>query len=72
MDSVAILETEVRELIRRRGMDPVRQRPGVVALVADVIADYDERSVVGAVPPLIDPAAAHKAVLDAVAGLGPL
>ncbi|WP_028048927.1 CpaF family protein [Cellulomonas sp. URHD0024] len=72
MDSVAILETEVRELIRRRGMDPVRDRPGVVALVADVIADYDERSVVGAVPPLIDPVAAHKAVLDAVAGLGPL
>ncbi|WP_028047652.1 CpaF family protein [Cellulomonas sp. URHE0023] len=72
MDSVAILENEVRELIRRRGMDPARDRPGVAALVADVIADYDERSVVGAVPPLIDPAAAHKAVLDAVAGLGPL
>ena len=72
MDSVAILESEVRELIRRRGMDPVRDRPGVVALVADVIADYDERSVVGAVPPLLDPVEAHKAVLDAVAGLGPL
>ncbi len=72
VDSVAILETEVRELIRRRGMDPVRDRPGVVALVADVIADYDERSVVGAVPPLVDAVAAHKAVLDAVAGLGPL
>ena len=32
MDGVAILEHEVRELIRRRGLDPVRDRPGVVAL----------------------------------------
>src|SRR3954449_227845 len=72
VDGVAILETEVRELIRRRGIDPVRDRPGVVSLVSDVIADYDERSVVGAVPPLADAAAAHKAVVDAVAGLGPL
>jgi len=72
VDGVAILETEVRELIRRRGIDPVRDRPGVVALVSDVIADYDERSVVGAVPPLADAGAAHKAVVDAVAGLGPL
>ena len=72
MDGVAILETEVRELIRRRGLDPVRDRPGVVALVTDAIADYDERSVVGAVPPLVDPVAAHKSVVDAVAGLGPL
>lgn len=72
MDGVAILETEVRELIRRRGIDPVRDRPSIVSLVTDVIADYDERSVVGAVPPLVDAAAAHKAVVDAVAGLGPL
>ena len=72
MDGVAILETEVRELIRRRGLDPVRDRPGVVALVTDAIADYDERSVVGAVPPLVDAVAAHKSVVDAVAGLGPL
>jgi pilus assembly protein CpaF len=72
VDGVAILEHEVRELIRRTGLDPARDRAGVVALVTDVMADYDERSVVGAVPPLTDPAAAHKAVVDAVAGLGPL
>ncbi|RHA39514.1 CpaF family protein [Cellulomonas rhizosphaerae] len=72
MDGVVILEGEVRELIRRRGLDPVRDRPGIVALVADAMADYDERSVIGSVPVLPDPAAAHKAVVDAVAGLGPL
>jgi len=72
MDGVGILEGEVRELIRRRGLDPVRDRPGIDALVADAMADYDERSVIGSVPVLPDPAAAHKAVVDAVAGLGPL
>jgi len=72
LDGVAILEGEVRELIRRRGVDPVRDRAGVAALVSDALADYDERSVAGAVPPLPDSSAAHKAVVDAVSGLGPL
>ena len=72
MDGVAILESEVRELIRRRGVDPVRDRAGVVALVHAAMADYDERSLIGSVPQLADTAAAHKAVVDAVAGLGPL
>jgi pilus assembly protein CpaF len=72
MDGVAILESEVRELIRRRGLDPVRDRQGVRELVSAVVADYDERSLLGAVPPLADVAAASKAVVDAVAGLGPL
>ncbi|WNB86404.1 ATPase, T2SS/T4P/T4SS family [Cellulomonas sp. ATA003] len=72
MDGVAILESEVRELIRRRGLDPVRDHQGVRDLVSAVVADYDERSLLGAVPPLVDVTAASKAVVDAVAGLGPL
>lgn len=72
MDGVVILEREVRELVRRRGIDPVRDPGGIATLVSDVIADYDERSLRGAVPPLVDAAAAHKTVVDAVAGLGPL
>ena len=72
MDGVALLEHEVRELIRRRGVDPVRDPAGLDALVVDALADYDARSLRGHVPPLADPAAASKAVVDAVAGLGPL
>lgn len=72
MDGAVIVEREVRELIRRRGLDPLRDRAGVIALVEGAIADYDERSVVGAVPPLTDPAGVHRCVLDAVAGFGPL
>ncbi|WP_182113451.1 MULTISPECIES: CpaF family protein [unclassified Actinotalea] len=72
MEGVAQLELEVRELIRRRGIDPLRDTASVRALVRDAIADYDDRSLRGHVPPLTDPHAASKAVVDAVAGLGPL
>ena len=71
-DGAVLVEREVRELIRRRGLDPVRDPDGVRALVSAAIADYDERSALGAVPPLDDAAAVHKHVVDAVAGLGPL
>ncbi|MBX9243570.1 CpaF family protein [Actinotalea ferrariae] len=72
MEGVAQLEQEVRELIRRRGIDPLRDPATLRDLVRDVVADYDDRSVRGHVPPLVDPAAATKTVVDAVAGLGPL
>lgn len=69
---VAILEREVRELIRRRGVDPLRDKAGIDQLVADALADYDTRTALGVVPPLADAPGAVRAVLDAVAGLGPL
>lgn len=72
MDAQAILEGEVRELIRRRGLDPLAERGRVVGLVDAALADYDARAVLGAVPALGDPQEAARAVVDAVAGLGPL
>jgi pilus assembly protein CpaF len=72
VEGVALLEREVRELIRRRGLDPRQNAEGLHALVRDALTDYDERSLRGHVPPLTDPDAAVKAVVDAVAGLGPL
>lgn len=72
MEGVALLEQEVRELIRRRGIDPLRDPASVRELVRDAVADYDDRSVRGHVPPLADASAATKTVVDAVAGLGPL
>lgn len=72
MDGVAILESEVRELVRRRGLDPSRDANGIRELVAEVMADYDARSMSGAVPAIVDTRGAAKSVMDAVAGLGPL
>jgi pilus assembly protein CpaF len=69
---VDTVEHEVRELVRRRGIDPVADRNAVRRLVDEVVADYDERSLASNLPPLPDPHHAAKAVYDAVAGFGPL
>ncbi|MBE0008657.1 MULTISPECIES: CpaF family protein [unclassified Arthrobacter] len=72
MDAVRIIEDEVRELIRRRGLDPSRQSGEVLSLVEAAVNDYDERSVVGTLPQLGQLDLARKHVFDAVAGFGAL
>jgi pilus assembly protein CpaF len=72
VEATAIVAEEVRELIRRRGVDPVRDPDGVRRLVEDAVADYDERTLSGALPPLADTGSAVRVVLDEVAGFGPL
>lgn len=71
-EGARILEHEVRELVRRRGLDPIGDRAGLSSLVADAVGDYATRASVGVVPPLADPAAAAQAVTDAVGGFGAL
>ena len=72
MAGAGAVEAEVRELVRRRGLDPVVDRAVVRRLVDDVVADYDERSLTSALPSLPDPLSAARSVYDAVAGFGPL
>jgi pilus assembly protein CpaF len=69
---VDTVEAEVRELVRRRGLDPVQDRVEVRRLVDEVVSDYDERALISALAPLVDPRSAARAVYDAVAGFGPL
>jgi pilus assembly protein CpaF len=44
----------------------------VRALIADAVADFDERAMLGRVPRLADLGEASKALHDAVVGFGPL
>ncbi len=67
-----IVEAEVRELVRRRGIDPIAEPTVVARLVDEVVADYRDRSITAPLPPLTDTVSATRAVLDAVAGFGPL
>ncbi len=67
-----LVEAEVRELVRRRSLDPARDLADVRGVVLEVLTDYAERSADGLLPALGDTAAVERAVLDAVAGLGPL
>jgi pilus assembly protein CpaF len=72
MDALALVEGEVRELIRRKGLDPLREGSEVRHLVEAAVNDYGERSLVGAVPPLAHAGDAMQHVYDAVAGFGAL
>jgi pilus assembly protein CpaF len=72
VQAVTVVEDEVRELVRRRGLDPIADPGTVRRLVDEVIADYDERSVAGSLPMLVDSRQAARVVFDAVAGFGPL
>jgi pilus assembly protein CpaF len=70
--AVDTVEAEVRELVRRRGLDPIEDRAAVRRLVDEVIAEYDERALTSTLAPLPDPQSAARFVYDAVAGFGPL
>jgi pilus assembly protein CpaF len=72
VSAVDTVEAEVRELVRRRGLDPIEDRAAVRRLVDEVIAEYDERALTSSLAPLPDSRVAARAVYDAVAGFGPL
>jgi pilus assembly protein CpaF len=70
---MSLLESEVRELVRRRGIDPAKDGSGSVgALFDEVLHDYEKRAESSSLPRVRDRGAIKKAVVDRVAGLGPL
>ncbi len=67
-----IIDDEVRELIRRRGVDPFLDSARIRSLVREVVLDYEDRAASSSLPPVGDHDQAVRAVLDEVAGFGPL
>ncbi|WP_244666318.1 CpaF family protein [Myceligenerans indicum] len=67
-----MLESEVRELVRRRGVDPVAEPDAFGGLVREAVADYEDRAARGVVAPLEDAGRAAQEVQAAIGGLGPL
>jgi len=66
------LDGQVREIVRRDGVDPQRD-PTVVRRIAEVVVhDHDERSLTGAVAPVPDPAAMVGELLARISGFGPI
>ena len=70
--AVDVVEGEVRELVRRAGLDPMSERAALLDLVEAAVEDYELRSLQGNLPRLVDPSGAIRSVMDAVAGFGPL
>lgn len=71
-DATTLIEAEVRELVRRRGIDPGRDPAVIRHLVDEVIHDYEERSLTSDLPGVVDRDDTARMVYDAVAGFGPL
>lgn len=71
-DGTALLEREVRELVRRRGVDPVAEPERFAKLVREAAEDYADRVARGVLFELPDMERAVREVSDAVGGLGPL
>lgn len=70
--ALQLLEDDVRELIRRRRLDPARDDAEVRDLVWEVLDEYDERALVGGLVPLSDREEAQRLLVESVAGFGPL
>ena len=72
MVGLELIDAQVRDAVRRRGIDPASDPGAVRGLVEEIVRAYDERSLTGAVPVLDDLARTTQDVYDAVAGYGPL
>jgi pilus assembly protein CpaF len=68
----SILESEIRELVRRRGLDPVAEQPAVARLIDEAVADYQDRATTSSLPPIGDTGDTSRVLLDSIAGFGPL
>jgi pilus assembly protein CpaF len=72
VDAAALVESEVRNRVRVRGIDPLTDPTSVRDVVDEVLADYAQSSLSSAVEPISDGDEVARSVVDAVAGLGPL
>jgi pilus assembly protein CpaF len=70
--ALTAVDAEVRQAVRQRGLDPSAHREEVRQLAEAAVAAYDQRSLTGSLPPLLDADAVVRSVTDAVAGFGPL
>lgn len=71
-EAVAHIEAQVREKIRKRGIDPVRDVAAVRTLVDEELRAWNESAPLGGKVSPQERGTTAKSVLDNVAGLGPL
>ncbi|MDR7252693.1 pilus assembly protein CpaF [Nocardioides sp. BE266] len=71
-DLVRQLDGQLRERVRREGVDPQREAVVVRRIAEDVVRDHDQLSLTGAVAPVADDGAMVGELVARVAGFGPL
>jgi pilus assembly protein CpaF len=70
--TVELLDSRLRDAVRRQGVDPLVDRAAVRRIAEDVVGEHDRQSLSGAVPPVENQAAVLDELLARVAGFGPL
>jgi pilus assembly protein CpaF len=66
------LDADVRDQVRRSGVDPLVDVPAVRRLAESAVRAHDQRSLSGAVRPVADPDETVEELVARVAGFGPL
>ena len=72
LDLVQRLDGQVRERVRREGVDPQREALVVRRIAEDVVAEHDQLSLTGAVAPIADDGVMVGELVARVSGFGPL
>jgi pilus assembly protein CpaF len=71
-DVIESLDAALRNAVRSEGVDPQRDAAVVRRLAGQVVAEHDQRSLTGVVPPVGDVDAAVDELVARVSGFGPL
>jgi pilus assembly protein CpaF len=71
-DVIESLDAALRNAVRAEGVDPQRDAAVVRRLAGQVVAEHDQRSLTGVVPPVGDAEAAVDELVSRVSGFGPL
>jgi pilus assembly protein CpaF len=71
-DVVDELDAQLREVVRREGIDPQRDVALVRSNAARLVGQHDERSLTGLVAPVVDQELVVEELVARVAGFGPL
>ncbi len=72
LDLVQQLDGQVRERVRREGVDPQREALVVRRIAEDVVREHDQLSLTGAVAPIADDDVMVGELVARVSGFGPL
>ncbi len=71
-EALGLVEADVREMVRRRGLDPLGDAEQVRELIRTAVRDYEEKAAVSVLPPLGETEEAQRRLDDAITGFGPL
>lgn len=72
MTAIDIIDSEVRDTVRKQAIDPLKEPTAIRRIIDQAILSYDERTLTQPLPALGDPRDVAREVFNAIAGFGPL